>query len=32
MRYSTEPNYREYVKVMGFCHAQEKLKINMVKI
>ena len=31
MRFSTEPQYRKYVKGYGFCHSQENLVINMVK-
>ena len=31
MRYSTEPRFRKYVKVMAFCHLQKNLVINMVK-
>ena len=31
MKYSTEPKYRQYVKVVAFCHLQENLEINMIK-
>ena len=31
MKYSTEPQFRKYVKGMAFCHLQKKLVINMVK-
>ena len=31
MRYSTEPKYRKYLKVMAFCHLQENLVTDMVK-
>ena len=31
MRYSTEPRFRKYFKVMAFCHLQKTQVINMVK-
>ena len=32
MRYSTKPNLENVLKDTAFCHLQENLVINMVKI